>query len=50
MGARIERIKRFARAMGNTLKNIGVSAGKVMENIEKSDKAMNEKLKNITRK
>lgn len=39
--------KRFWENLKGTLKNLGQSAGKVMENLEKQDKEMNERMKKV---
>ena len=43
----IGKLKKFSDQMGVTLRQMGSSASKVMENLEKSDKEMNEKMKKI---
>jgi len=43
-----ERTKRFFKAMGQTFKNMGSSAGAVMSKLEKADKEMNAKLEKAT--
>jgi len=48
MGERIERLKRFAKAVGHNLTKIGASGSKVLESLEKSDREMDEKIKKIT--
>lgn len=47
MGERIEKLKRIAKNMGETFKKMGEGAGNVLNNLEKADKEMNEKMKNI---
>jgi len=43
-----ERLKRFGEALGHTFKNLGASAGKVLNDLEKSDKELQEKIKKAT--
>ena len=40
-----DKLKRFGKAFGHTFRNLGASVGKVLENLEKSDKEMDEKIK-----
>ena len=47
MGERIERLKRFAKAVGHNLTKIGEQGSKVLESLEKSDREMDAKLKEI---
>lgn len=39
-----EKYKRFMESLKITLKNLGSSTGKVLENLEKSDKEINDKI------
>lgn len=39
-----EKMRRFGRSLKETLKNMGSATGKILENLEKSDKAMNERM------
>lgn len=43
-----ERTKRFFKVFGQTCKNMGSQAGKIMEKLEKADKEMNAKLEKAT--
>lgn len=43
----VGKLKKFSEQMGVTIRQIGSSASKVMENLEKQDKEMNEKMKRI---
>lgn len=47
MGEKIERLKRIAKAVGQNLAKIGQQGGKILNNLEKADKEMDEKMKNI---
>jgi hypothetical protein len=49
MGARIERLKQIAKNVGQQFSKIGATGSAVMKNMEKADKEMNEKMKNITK-
>jgi arsenate reductase-like glutaredoxin family protein len=40
-----EKLKRVIKNMGVIFKNIGTSAGKTLENLDKADKELNEKMK-----
>ena len=48
MGDKIERLKRFGKAVGENLTKIGESGSRVLENLEDADKRMNEKIAKIT--
>ena len=43
-----EKLRRFGVSLKHTLVNLGNSTSKVLENLEKSDREMNEKIKKIT--
>jgi len=43
----VGKLKKFSDQMGVTLRQMGSSASKVMENLEKSNKEMNERMKKI---
>lgn len=49
MGTRIDRLKQIARNVGQQFSKIAETGSAVMKNMEKADKEMNEKLKNITK-
>lgn len=45
MGAKIENLKRFAKSVGHQLVQGGTAVSKVLEQMEKKDKEMDEKMK-----
>jgi uncharacterized protein involved in propanediol utilization len=45
MGAKIERLKRFANSIGSQLVHSGKAVGKVLENMEQKDRELEEKMK-----
>jgi uncharacterized protein involved in propanediol utilization len=44
MGERIEKLKRFAKSVGSQLVHSGHAVGRVLDDMEKKDKELEEKL------